>query len=119
MRDQIDKEIGDAVHEFRGLWERADVARHARMPAAQLLELRDVIRIGKKAHVEHEITVRRYAVAEAKAVHLNQDLALFRVGPELLDNQASQLMYVEPRSVDRDIRQFLDGREHFPLLVDA
>src|SRR5260221_13174266 len=45
MRDQVNQEVRDTLDELLGLRKRTDVARHAGMLAAVILERRNVIRI--------------------------------------------------------------------------
>jgi hypothetical protein len=58
-------------------------------------EFRHEVRIGKKANVEHQIGLFRYAVAEAEAHAGNQDAFLRRLLAEALRDVRAQLVHVE------------------------
>ena len=119
VRQQIDQQLRDAVDEFDGLRKRPDVARHAGVAAGQLLELRNVVRVGQKADVEDQVAIGGHAVTVAEAGHVDHDLRFFALAHELLADEIAQLVNRELRGIDGQVRQLADGREHLALLADA
>src|SRR5579872_6434234 len=92
VRKQVHEKIGNPIDEFHRLRKGTDVARHGRMAAGQLLETGDVVRVGKKSHVEYEVGIRRDAMAIAEAGDVHHDLLLVALTHELFANEIAQLM---------------------------
>ena len=66
-----------AVDELTGLRERPNVARHAWMTPAQILELGDIVRIRQKTDVENKVAVGGDAMAKAKTVDVDYEFGRF------------------------------------------
>src|SRR5205085_11045290 len=96
---KIHQQVGDPLDEFLRLRKAADVTRHTRILATELLEGRNVVRIGEEANVKHQIAFAGQAVTEAEAVHLDQNLA--RVPVKSRANGFAQLVHVEFSGIDR------------------
>src|SRR5690242_630682 len=109
MRDEVDQQVRDAFDELLRLRERADITRHAGVPARQMLKLRDVIRIRQKADVENQVAVWRDTVTVTKAGDVDADLCLFAVTAQLVGDHLAQFVNVELRGVDDVICQLSDG----------
>src|SRR4051794_21251865 len=74
MRQQVYQQVGNSLNELNCLWETANVLRHPRVRAGQMLEAWDVVRIGQEPHVEHQVAIGRHAVAESEARDVDHDL---------------------------------------------
>src|SRR5437870_3698862 len=79
VRDQINQQFGNPIHKFDALRKRPDVTGHAGMTAGEFFELRNVVGIWKKAHVENEVAVGGHAVAIAETGDVNADLRCFAI----------------------------------------
>src|SRR5205807_9090450 len=99
VRKQVNQQCSDAVDELPRLGKRSDVSRHFGVLTGVLLELRNVVRVRKEAHVEDEVAVRRHAVAIAEAGDVDSDLGFIAVAVELVCNQVPQLVDVQLRGV--------------------
>src|SRR6202795_115435 len=118
MRDQIRQQALDSPQKFVRLRKRADIARHARILAAEGAQPRDEVWIRQKAHVENKIRVRGNAVAKSKAHHGNEQRPPPRI-LETVNDELAQLVYVEFRGVNNHIREAPNGRHAPPLFPDS
>src|SRR5437588_45628 len=75
VRQKIYQQSRDPLDEFLGLRKTADITRHAGILSAELLESRNVIRVGQEANVKHQVAFARDAVTETEAVYLDENLA--------------------------------------------
>src|SRR5581483_5297832 len=119
VRQQIDQQLRDPLDEFAGLGEGADISRDARMASCKFLESRNVVGVRKKANVENQIAIRGEAVPVAEAGDVNEDLRFLALALELLLDETAQVVHVEFRSVNDQIGEGADGREHFALPKDT
>src|SRR6185312_16080818 len=119
VRQQIDQQLRDTLDELGGLRERTNVAGHARMLAAKVLEGRNVVGIGQKPHVEHQVALGGHSVAVAEAGYLHQDIRRSLLPSESPVNGFAQLMHIEFRGVDDGVRQLADRLQALPLAADA
>ena len=119
VRKQIDQELRDAVDTLQRLGKAADVARHPRVAAAQLLKLRDVIRIGQETHVKDQVAVERNAVAVAETDDLHHDPGLLAVAAEFFRDQLAQLVDVELGGVDGMAGHVANRSEQAAFPADA
>src|SRR5258708_22087753 len=117
--NQIDQQFGDPIHKFDGLRKGSDVPRDIGMAAGELLELRDVVRVRKKTHVENQIAVGGNPVAITETGDVDPDVRFFATSPKGVLDRISQLMHVEFRRVDDVIRHGADGRQLLPFGLDA
>ena len=94
----------------------ANVRGHLGVEPGLLAKLRNKVRIGQEADVEHHIGVERHTVLEAEAEAGDQQLlGLFLVAKALQDVGA-QLVYVEIRSVNQRVGDVANGVQQLPLL---
>src|SRR5271165_7147371 len=84
-----------------------------------LLEFRNIIRIGKKAHVENQVAVGGNSVAITEAGDVDTNFCLVAIAVKFVDNQVPQLVDVQLGSVDSMLRQLPDGSELVALGFDA
>src|SRR5258708_19114459 len=117
--NQIDQQFGDPIHKFDRLRKRSDVPRDIGMAAGELLELRNVVRVRKKAHVENQIAVSGNSVAITETGDVDSDLRFFAIAPKGVLDRTPELVHVEFRRVDDVIRHGPDGRQLFPLGLNA
>src|SRR5260370_41905611 len=80
--NQIDQQFGDPIHKFDGLRKRPDVPRDAGMAAGELLELRDVVRVRKKTHIENQIGVGGRPLAKSEPGDVDPDGRFLANAPE-------------------------------------
>src|SRR5579863_4015405 len=104
VRDQVNQQIGDAVYKLLRLWKRADIARHAGVPAGELLELRNIIRIRQESDIEYQIAIGRHSMPVAKAVDVDPHARFVAPAAELLADHFAQLMHIELGSIDDVVR---------------
>src|ERR1700689_4204432 len=69
VRNQVQQQAFDSAQELARLRKRTNVARHTRIFPAERSQTRHKVRIGKEAHVEHEVRIRWNAVAESEAYY--------------------------------------------------
>src|SRR5215469_7192733 len=119
VRQKVIQQIRDAGDELAGLRERPDVFRDGRILPRQLFEFRDVIRVRKEPHVEHQVAVGWESVPEAETRDVNEDARFVFVARELLPDEMPQIVNVELGSVDNQIGQRPNGREHSTFLFNA
>src|SRR5437868_2214397 len=109
MRKQVDKQIGDAVDEFLGLREGADVFGHARISARERAELGHEMRIGEKAHIEDQVGIFGNSVLEAEADAGDQDVFVTGFFLEAFGKVRAQFVHVEFRGIDHPVGDGADG----------
>src|SRR5260370_31051228 len=103
VRQKIDQQIRDARDELQRLRKRPDVARDAGMFTGEMLESRNIIRIRKKAYIEHQIAIGRHAVAVSEAIHVHQDSRRRLLPSKKLMYGFAQLMHVELGGVENGV----------------
>src|SRR5438874_4466417 len=91
MREKVGEQIGNALHELGGLGEGPNIAGHSGIAAGEILESRDVVRVGQKSNVEHQVAILRYAVAEAEAVDVNHDVRFVAAAAEVFADKVAKL----------------------------
>src|SRR5689334_25067067 len=91
VRQQVDKQIRNAVDELTRLRERPDVSRHSRMPPCQLLEFRNVVGIRQETDVEDQIAIRRQSVPVPEAGEVNENFGSVALPPKLLADEIAQI----------------------------
>src|ERR1700682_4368397 len=111
VRDQINQQIRKSRDKLLRLRKGPYIPCHAGMPPRQLLELRNVVGVRQKAHIEHKVGVRGHAMAIAETCNVYSDPRLIAVAAEVGGDQIAQLVYVELRRVDHGIRQSADRGE--------
>ena len=119
VRKEVNQQVRDALDEFAGLREGANVSRDARVTSREFLEARDVVRVGKKPDVENEVGIGGDAMPVAEAGDINQNLRFLAPALELLFDEAAQVVHVEFRGADDQIREGPDGREHLAFPEDT
>src|SRR5690242_5415694 len=67
MREQVNQQLRNAMNEFLRLRKGADVLGYARVSPGKWPELRDKMRVGKKANVKDEVGIFRHTGFVAKA----------------------------------------------------
>ena len=97
-----------------GLRKRADIARDALVFAAERPQARNKVRIRQKPHVENKVGIGGNSVAESEAHDGNQQRPSARI-LKTVDDELAQLVHVEFRRVDNDVREPPD-RRHSPAL---
>src|SRR6266851_3249881 len=115
VRQQVNQQIGDALDEFLGLGERADILRHARVASCQRAKLWHKVRVGQEPHVKDEVGILGHAMTKAETHARDQDAFLARLLAETLRNVGPQFMDVELRGVDDEIGQPADRAQMAPL----
>src|SRR5260370_631475 len=60
VRQEIDQQVCNTTHKFRSLRERADVSCYTGVFSGQVLKSRNVVGVGKKPDVKHQVAIRRY-----------------------------------------------------------
>src|SRR5208337_2370141 len=118
VRQKINQQIGDAQNELLRLRKGPDVLGHARMTSRKLPKFRHEMRVGEKANVEHQIRFLWHTVAKTKAHARDQNTFSRRLLAEGLGNMSAQLVHVELRSIDDNVRQGTNGRQVAPLSFD-
>src|SRR5689334_15855515 len=119
VRQQVDQQFRNALDKFSGLRKRSNVARHARMLAAIVLERRDVVRIGEEPHVEHQVALGRHPMAVAETGYLHQDIRRPFLPSERPVNSFPQLVHIEFGGVDNGVRQLADWFQLLPFAPNA
>src|SRR6476661_7972998 len=89
------------------------------MPARQLFELRNIVRVRQESYVEDQVAVGRNAVAKAKAVHVDHDLAAFLRALKIRRDERSKLVHIELRRIDPKIRQASNRLQLLALVLQA
>ncbi len=87
MRQQIDQQAADPLHEFHSLRKRPDVPGHSRVFTGQILETRYVIWIRQKTHIENQVAVRRNSVSKAETGDVDHDRRLVAPAAESFADQ--------------------------------
>src|SRR5947209_5757969 len=95
MRDQIQQQVRDPIHKFHGLGKGSDISSHARMPARELLERRNVIRVWQKTDIEHQVAVGRHPVAIPETGDVDADTGLFLLALKLRPNRLPQFVNIK------------------------
>ena len=67
MRQQVHQQFRYPLNEFFCLRKRPDVLGYARMTSRERAKLRHEMRIGQKAHVEHQVGILRHPMFESEA----------------------------------------------------
>src|ERR1017187_4974315 len=117
MRQQKLQHVRHLVQKLLRLRKLEDVLRHFGIPPGQFAERRHKVRVGQKAHVEHQVGLCRNAVLEAEADRRNGQVARARASLKLRQNVRAQLVYVELRRVQHHVGDVADGVE--PLAFGA
>src|SRR6266853_4290367 len=81
VRKQIDQQLRDTIDELFRLWKRSNVFSDSRITSRQRAKLGHKMRIGKKAHIKHQVCVVRHSVFVSKT-HAGDENRLLR--PRLL-----------------------------------
>src|SRR5580698_3444801 len=119
VRNEIDQQLRDAVDEFHGLRERADVAGHSGVTSGEVLEFRNVVGIGKEAHVENQVAIGWDAMAIAKAGDVDANISLLAAAAKFVFNHLAQLMHVEFGGIDDVVRDSANGRQLLAFFLYA
>ena len=119
MRQEIKEQVHEPRDEFLRLREARHEAVNGSVPAGLALELRNVVGIGEKAHVEDQVCVGRQAKPEPEGDDGEQDR--FSPGhpakPRL--DELPELVNIHPRRVDDGGRDLSHGLEQQALEPDA
>ena len=118
MRDEVGEEAFDAAKKFAGLREGTDIFLDLEIFAGEAAQGRDKVGVGKKAHVEDEVGVRRNAVFVAKADDGNEHGAVVGIF-EAFRDEVTKLVDVELGGVDDDIGEFADGLHEIAFMTEA
>ena len=114
--------ICDTSHEtaekFISLFRMKHIVPHRRVQPVEGLQLRDVIGVGQKAHVQHQVGLRRQAVLKAEGEDVHVQLSLFRRGEEG-QQCAAELGGGKGGGVQHHIGGIADGAEQLPLAGDG
>src|SRR5689334_4155273 len=75
------------------------------MPSRIRPQLGNEMRIGQEAYVEQQVNVLRHPVLVAKTYTRDRDLVVRRIAAKLVDRMRAQLVHVELRRVDDEVRK--------------
>ena len=78
LRQQVLYHIRQLIHENLRLLEAENIAAHILIKAAVVAHILDVIGVGQKADIEHEVCVQRHTVLKAEAHNIDHDGAAVR-----------------------------------------
>src|SRR5258708_31402134 len=67
MGNEVDQQLGDPLQELNGLRKRLNVLGDLRVASGEMAELRDVVRVRQKAHIEDQIAIGRDSMAVSEA----------------------------------------------------
>src|SRR3954462_12341311 len=67
VRQQEEKQVGCLLEELLGLGKLPDILRHPAMLAGERPELRNEVRVGQEAHIEHQVCLQWHAIFVAEA----------------------------------------------------
>src|SRR5690349_23265271 len=113
VRQEVDKQVGDALDELAALGKRSDITRNPRIAASQRSKLRHEVWVRKKAYVKNQVRILRHPVAEPEADTGDHQVFTGLLLLEPLRDVGTQFMHVELRSVDHQIGQRPDRSKVF------
>src|SRR5215472_3540530 len=109
MRQEVNKQIRDALDELGSLRKRADVFCDLGMPARERAKFRHEMRVGEKTNIKDQIGIIGNALLESEADAGNQNVfALFFFLKELI-NMSAQLVHIELRGINHQVSDGADG----------
>ena len=116
---QIADKIVEALKEFIALRVGKHIVPDSLVQAGQPPQLRNVVRIGQKAHVKDQVGLHRHPVleAEGKDMHLHLPL-LFPLGKEGQE-LAAQLAQGQTGGIHDPVRPLPQGSQDLPLHLDS
>ena len=103
---------------FASLRKRADVLLDFGIFASVAAQAGNKVRVGKKAHIEHQVGVRRDAIFVAEANDGNEHRTLIRI-LKALGDEVTEFVNVELRGVDDHIRKLADGLHKRAFVAQA
>src|SRR5215467_3277345 len=92
VRQQIDQQLRNARDEFLRLRKRSYIARHLGIASRKRPELRDKMRIGKKANVKYQVGVFGHSMLESETYARHQDVLVGLLLVEPRRDVGAQLM---------------------------
>src|SRR5205814_390444 len=85
------------------------------MLPCKILESGNVVRVGQKTHVEHQVAIRRHTPAVPETDDVNHDVGFVPPPAETLLDKLAQVVDREFRGIDEQVRYGPDRLQLRPL----
>src|ERR1035438_1380245 len=119
VRQQKKQHIRNPVEELARLRKADDVVLDLWIFAGKVAEFRNKVRVGKKAHIENQIGLKRHALLVAEADRGNEQTLAVVLAHKLVLDISAEFVDIELCRIDDDVGDVADGLQQTPLFLQS